>query len=46
MKFLEKMKERVAKGKKISGWEEERTAYFESKEMRGKEVMEGEEEEE
>lgn len=43
-KCLEEMKERVAKGKEVSGWEEERRAFFENKRLKFEEVMEEEDE--
>lgn len=39
-KCWREMKERVAKGKEISGWEEEKRTFFESKEVRLDEVVE------
>lgn len=39
-KCWREMKKRVAKGKEISGWEEEKRTFFESKEVRLDEVVE------
>lgn len=35
------MKKKVTKGKKISGWEEKRKAFFESRGVRLEEILEG-----
>lgn len=36
---MKEMKERVAKGREISGWEEKRRAFFESRGVRLEEVV-------